>query len=115
MKMGELYAYTVSRDWNPDVSPIGGFSFRLVLVGQILAFYFTRCVWPFHPVPAYPKWQIDPSNGAEFLPWLVLGIVLGRDFPFDLVFTVFKWLFPSFSWIFLPTRAVVKPSPKSQR
>lgn len=76
MAVGDLYTHSIARDWTPGVSPIGGFPFQLVLLWQTLAFYFTRCAWPFHPMPVYPKWVVDPSNGAQFIPLLVLVAIV---------------------------------------
>jgi len=58
---------------NPAVVEIGGVFSRLVLAGQTLSFYFTKCFWPVGPLPVYPQWKIDPSSPVQFLPWLVLA------------------------------------------
>jgi len=60
---------------NPAANPnvLGGFSYRLVLVGQILSFYFSRCFLPLTPLPAYPQWTVDSTAPLQFLPWLILG------------------------------------------
>ena len=56
---------------------IGGFPARLALAGWSLAFYFSKCVWPAQMLPIYPKWPVDPHSLVSFLPWPVLGGVIG--------------------------------------
>jgi Flp pilus assembly protein TadD len=55
-----------------DVSELGGFFYRLALIGQIVAFYFSRCFLPVSPLPIYPQWTVDPRAPLQFLPLLVL-------------------------------------------
>jgi len=57
--------------------PLGGISSRLVLAGSAMAFYFSKAVLPLGLLPIYPKWRVDPSSLASWLPWLVLVLVLG--------------------------------------
>jgi branched-subunit amino acid transport protein AzlD len=59
---------------NPD---IGGFLDRVALAGQSLAFYFSKCVWPMGMIPIYPKWPVDPSSLFSYVPWLIVGAMLG--------------------------------------
>ncbi len=72
---GEIYTHAISHA-APDVSPLGGFLFRLALSGQIIAFYFSRCFLPFNPMPIYPKWTVDPSHWVQFMPWPVFGLAV---------------------------------------
>ncbi|HEV3273074.1 MAG TPA: tetratricopeptide repeat protein [Candidatus Methylacidiphilales bacterium] len=55
----------------------GGFAARLVLAGQEIAFYFSRSVLPVGFLTVYPKWAVDPLSPVDYLPWLVLGGVIG--------------------------------------
>lgn len=59
-----------------DPVPIGGPLARLALAGTSLAFYFFAWAWPVNPLPNYPKWTVDPPSPVEFLPWLILGVVI---------------------------------------
>jgi hypothetical protein len=56
---------------------IGGFLTRLALAGLSISFYFSKCVWPVEMLPIYPKWPVDPHSLISFLPWPVLGGVIG--------------------------------------
>jgi len=56
----------------PDMAHPGGFFSRLVLIGQIIAFYFARSFLPVIPLPVYPQWTVDPASPLQYLPWLIL-------------------------------------------
>jgi hypothetical protein len=56
---------------------IGGWAARLALAGESIAFYFIKGVFPFHLLPIYPKWPIDPPSPIQFLPWLGMAAFLG--------------------------------------
>jgi len=56
---------------------IGGFLARMALAGQSISFYFSKCVWPVEMIPIYPKWPVDPRSLLSFLPWPILGGVIG--------------------------------------
>jgi len=60
-----------------DYLPTGGFAARLALAGQEIAFYFSKSVLPVGLLPVYPKWAVDPASPLHYLPWLVLGGVIG--------------------------------------
>jgi tetratricopeptide (TPR) repeat protein len=55
----------------------GGWPARLVLAGQEIAFYFSKSVLPVGLLPVYPKWAVDPASPVHYLPWLILGGVVG--------------------------------------
>jgi len=57
--------------------PLGGFFSRLALVGSTVLFYLAKAVLPVGLLPIYPKWSIDPPSPWQFLPWLLLGVVIG--------------------------------------
>jgi tetratricopeptide (TPR) repeat protein len=69
---GEVYGHSLARDWNGGSTALGGFFFRVVLVAQTLAYYFSRSIWPLHPVPVYPQWPVEPSHPLQWIPWLVI-------------------------------------------
>ena len=57
--------------------PVGGILSRLAGAGLAVSFYFSKCVLPVELLPVYPRWVVDPPSPLQFLPWLVLGAVLG--------------------------------------
>jgi len=57
----------------PEYVPTGGGVARLVLAGMEIAFYFSKSVFPVGLMPIYPKWPVDPTSPAQYLPWLVLA------------------------------------------
>jgi tetratricopeptide (TPR) repeat protein len=57
--------------------PLGGLTSRLALAGLAIAFYFSKCVLPVWLLPIYPKWTVDPSSLAQFLPWPILIGAIG--------------------------------------
>ena len=59
-----------------EVFPVGGPASRLGLTGTNLAFYLEKTLWPFHLLPMYPQWRVDPPSALEFLPWPLLGALL---------------------------------------
>jgi len=59
------------------IIPVGGFFPRLALAGLSLAFYFSKCDWPAGLMTIYPKWAIDPPSLIQFLPWPILGGIVG--------------------------------------
>jgi len=61
---------------NPYSVGVDGFFPRLVLAGQILSFYFAKCFWPFFQVIYYPKWNVDASQPLQYLPLLVMAVVV---------------------------------------
>jgi tetratricopeptide (TPR) repeat protein len=62
---------------DPGAMPVGGLLARLDAVGLSLSFCFSKAFLPVGLLPIYPKWTIDPSSTVQFLPWLVLGGVIG--------------------------------------
>jgi len=75
---GAVYAHPI-RNWDSYINEsLGGPLFRLALSGQVIAFYFFRVLLPINPMPIYPKWPVDPTHWASYLPWVV--IILGLAF-----------------------------------
>jgi len=62
---------------DPGDVPAGGLVARLVLAGQDIAFYFSKSVLPVGLLPVYPKWTVDPFSPLDYLPWVILGGVVG--------------------------------------
>src|SRR6202453_3584804 len=60
----------------PDYMPEGGWLGRFVLAGLAIAFYFSKVVLPVNLLPVYPLWPVNYTAPLEYLPWLVLGIVI---------------------------------------
>jgi Flp pilus assembly protein TadD len=60
-----------------EALPVGGPLARLVAAGLSLSFYFSKSFLPVGLLPIYPKWTVDPSLPVQYLPWLVLGGVIG--------------------------------------
>jgi tetratricopeptide (TPR) repeat protein len=58
---------------NPD---IGGVAPRFALVGQSLAFYLAKAVWPGVMVPINPQWPRHPESPLSYWPWLVLAAAI---------------------------------------
>lgn len=72
---GEIYSHPIHNwDAGSDTSESG--LFRLVLSGQVIAFYFSRVFLPIHPMAIYPQWPVDPAHWTSFLPWPILGLAL---------------------------------------
>jgi tetratricopeptide (TPR) repeat protein len=61
----------------PGAMPVGGLLARLISVGLSLSFCFSKALLPVGLLPIYPKWTVDASSPMQFLPWLVLGGVIG--------------------------------------
>jgi tetratricopeptide (TPR) repeat protein len=75
-----IYAGTVYQGvdiQNSGDQPQGDLPFKFVLAGETIAFYFSRVILPLVPKLIYPEWQVDPHSPVQYLPWLVLGLVLG--------------------------------------
>jgi tetratricopeptide (TPR) repeat protein len=62
-------------------APVFPWAVRVPLIGQIIAFYFSRVVLPIAPIPVYSKWPVDPAAPLQYLPLAGLVAVL-----------VFLWL-----------------------
>jgi Flp pilus assembly protein TadD len=62
---------------DPGAMPVGGLLARLVAAGLSLSFCFSKVFLPVGLLPIYPKWAIDLSSPVQYLPWLVLGGVIG--------------------------------------
>jgi protein O-mannosyl-transferase len=67
---GEWYGQLLGA--STDLTSQSGWWFRLVLAGQIICFYLSRCLLPFAPMPIYHRWTVDPSAPGQFLPWFII-------------------------------------------
>jgi tetratricopeptide (TPR) repeat protein len=54
---------------------LGGLGPRLARAGLALSFYFSKAFLPIDLSPMYPRWNVDPPDALQFLPWVVLAIV----------------------------------------
>ena len=54
----------------------GGLASRIAGAGVALQFYLAKFLWPFALLPIYPRWAMSPPAPVQFLPWLVLGVIL---------------------------------------
>jgi len=57
--------------------PVGGFASRMAVAGTSLSFYLWKSLVPAGLHPMYRQWSVEPPSLAQFLPWLVLFILLG--------------------------------------
>jgi len=57
--------------------PLGGLDSRIAGAGVALAFYFWKSVLPLHLLLMYPQWSVNPPALLQFLPWLLLALLLG--------------------------------------
>jgi tetratricopeptide (TPR) repeat protein len=49
---------------------------RLIIAGRAVWFYLEKLVWPVQLAFIYPRWQIDPSRAAEYLPFAGVVVAL---------------------------------------
>jgi Flp pilus assembly protein TadD len=54
---------------------VGGAASRLATAGMSLLWYLRLLAWPYPLLPNYPRWQVDPPQAWQFLPWLVIAAV----------------------------------------
>jgi len=57
-----------------DLFSLTGFLSRMAVSGMAILFYFWKSVWPFHLLPIYPRWEVDPPQPWQLLPWPILGV-----------------------------------------
>ncbi len=50
---------------------------RLAVAGKVVWFYLGKLLWPRPLIFIYPRWNIDPSAIASYLPALAVAVVLG--------------------------------------
>jgi tetratricopeptide (TPR) repeat protein len=56
---------------------LGGFIARAAEAGLAAEFYLSKCLWPLHLLPIYPRGATAPTFLAAITPWVVLAIALG--------------------------------------
>jgi tetratricopeptide (TPR) repeat protein len=75
IRAGAVFQHAVGQASRPEF--IGGFLSHLALANTSIAFYFAKFLWPFAPLPIYPKWTVNPPSLLQFLPGLVLiGVMI---------------------------------------
>jgi len=55
-----------------DLFSVVGFLSRTATAGMAILFYLREVVWPFHLLPIYPQWKVNPPQVLQFLPWPIL-------------------------------------------
>ena len=58
-----------------ELFSVVGFLSRTATAGMAILFYLWKAVWPFHLLPIYPRWEVDPPQIWQFLPWPILVAV----------------------------------------
>ena len=61
-----------SRAIGQEAIPVGGVASRIATAGMAILFYLWKTIWPFNLLTIYPKWQVDPPQVWQFLPWPML-------------------------------------------
>jgi len=56
-----------------DLFSVVGFLSRTATAGMAILFYLWEAVWPFHLLPIYPQWKVNPPQLVQFLPWPILA------------------------------------------
>jgi tetratricopeptide (TPR) repeat protein len=59
-----------------DLFSLTGFLSRLAVAGMAIFFYFWKSIWPFHLLPIYPRWEVDPPQPWQLLPWPIIGFAV---------------------------------------
>ncbi len=55
-----------------DLFTLMGFFSRSAVAGMAILFYLWTTLWPFHLVPIYPRWEVQPPQPWQLLPWPIL-------------------------------------------
>ena len=55
-----------------DLFSVVGILSRTATAGMAILFYLREAVWPFHLLPIYPQWKVNPPQIVQFLPWPML-------------------------------------------
>jgi tetratricopeptide (TPR) repeat protein len=50
---------------------------RMIIAGRVPWFYTQKLLWPQPLMFIYPRWEIDSTNAAQYLPGAVLALALG--------------------------------------
>ncbi len=56
-----------------DLFTIAGFLSRTAVAGMAILFYLWKSIWPFQLLPIYPRWEVDPPQPWQLLPWPIMG------------------------------------------
>ena len=62
-----------SRAIGQEAIPVGGIASRVATAGMAIVFYLWKAVWPFGLMAIYPRWQVDPPQVWQFLPWPLMA------------------------------------------
>jgi tetratricopeptide (TPR) repeat protein len=67
-----------SEDWDYAATALGEFGARCIIAGKAAWFYVGKLLFPYPLLFNYaPRWNIDPSNGAQYLwPLAALAVVV---------------------------------------
>jgi tetratricopeptide (TPR) repeat protein len=57
-------------------TPLDGPLSRIAAAGMIATVYFSRCFLPIDIPLVYPQWRLHPHSPIQYLPWLLLAVVL---------------------------------------
>jgi tetratricopeptide (TPR) repeat protein len=57
-----------------ELFSVVGFLSRTATAGMAILFYLWKTIWPFHLLPIYPRWEVDPPQIWQFLPWPILVV-----------------------------------------
>jgi len=55
-----------------EAIPVGGVESRIATAGMAMLFYLWKTIWPFNLLTIYPRWEVDPPQVWQFLPWPVM-------------------------------------------
>jgi Flp pilus assembly protein TadD len=62
-----------SRAIGQEAIPVGGIASRIATAGMAIVFYLWKAVWPFGLMTIYPRWEVDPPQVWQFLPWPLMA------------------------------------------
>lgn len=55
--------------------PVGGLVSRMATAGMSIGWYLKLLAWPENLLPIYPRWQVDPPQAWQFLPWVGMAAI----------------------------------------
>ena len=56
-----------------DLFTLAGFLSRTAVAGMAILFYLWKSVCPTHLLPIYPRWEVDPPQPWQLLPWPIMA------------------------------------------